>query len=124
MIDGVGECLADTGVPRSLPAPSTFRFFAGGFLMSVDTFRFAIDDLGAGRFFEAAGFGVSEGDCSITSAVLSFFADPRTLVPYSFCASAIACSVAVSTSAAVALSMLACGAAARSSSFTTSYCVW
>ena len=86
--EGVGDCLKEEGVPRSLPC-STLRFFGSGFLTSDRVFRLAMDAFGAGRFFDVAGFGVSDGDASWPGA----FFESRTRVPYSFCADAIACTV-------------------------------
>jgi len=62
--EGVGDGLKEEGVPRSLPC-STLRFFGSGFLTSDEAFRLAMDAFGAGRFLDAAGFGVSNGEDSV-----------------------------------------------------------
>jgi len=97
--DGAGEPLMELGVPRSLPV-SILRFLGGGFFISEGPLRFAIEDFGAGRFFSVVGLIASVTDC-ISVASDSFSCPPRILVPYSFCASAIALRVSVSREAAV-----------------------
>jgi len=62
--EGVGDCLIEEGVPRSLPC-STLRFFGSGFLASDGVLRLAMDAFGGGRFFDVAGLGVSDGDASV-----------------------------------------------------------
>lgn len=92
-IDGTGEPRIELGVPRSLPV-SILRFFDGGFFMSDAALRLATDDFGAGRFFSAGALTISAEGC--VSTAFESFRPPRTLVPYSFCAAAIALRVSSS----------------------------
>jgi hypothetical protein len=110
--DGDGECRKEAGVPRSLPGP-TFRFFGGGFLTPVGAFRSAEDAFGAGRFFDADGLGVSDGGPAVISCAWSFLG-PLSLVPYSFCAAAIALIVSLSRFGASPVSTDMAGSAFRS----------